>query len=106
MQQLFQTQLGRLRLIAFVEGISFLIILFVTMPLKYWMDYPTPNKFFGMSHGILFIWYVWAVLRITYMHKWKLSKAFLALVASIVPFGTFWADKYLFQDGGKREAAP
>ena len=50
----FKTQLGRFRVLAFAEGVSFLLILFITMPLKYLMDMPGPNKIIGMAHGIPF----------------------------------------------------
>lgn len=94
---LIKTQLGRLRLLALVEGISFLIILFVTMPLKYAFQMPEPNKVFGIVHGLLFVLYVFAVIQITIEQQWKMRKMFLALLASVVPFGTFWADRKLFK---------
>ena len=94
---LIKTQLGRLRLLAFVEGVSFLIILFITMPLKYALQMPAPNKFFGMAHGLLFVLYVLAVIQITIEQQWKTSKMLLALAASVIPFGTFWADRQLFK---------
>ena len=83
--------------LALTEGVSFLLILFVTMPLKYYMNYPTPNLIVGMTHGVLFVLYVMAVLYYAFNQKWKLGKLFLALLASIIPFGTFWADKKLFK---------
>lgn len=94
---LLKTQLGRLRLLAFVEGISFLILLFVTMPLKYVFQMPNPNKVFGIVHGVLFVFYVFVVVQIKIEQQWRLSKMLWALLAAIVPFGTFWADKKLFQ---------
>ena len=94
---LIKTQLGRLRLLAFIEGISFLVILFVTMPLKYAFHMPAPNKIFGLVHGLLFVLYVFAVIQIWIEQRWKMQKMILALVASIIPFGTFWADKKLFR---------
>ena len=96
MLSLLKTQLGRLRLMAYVEGTSFLLILFVTMPLKYAFDYPQPNKVIGMIHGIFFILYVYAVIQIKSEEGWDGKKTFLALLASVIPFGTFWADKKLF----------
>ena len=96
MFQLFKTQIGRLRLLAYVEGISFLILLFITMPLKYALNYHEPNQVFGMMHGILFILYVFAVIQIKIEQDWKMKKTILALLASVIPFGTFWADKRLF----------
>ena len=98
MLNLLKTQLGRLRLLAFIEGVSFLVLLFITMPLKYAFDNPTPNKAFGLVHGLLFILYVLAVIQIKIEQNWGLRKTFLALLASVIPFGTFWADKKLFQN--------
>lgn len=98
MVDLLKTQIGRFRILAFVEGISFLVILFVTMPLKYIGQYPQPNKIFGMLHGVLFVLYVLAVLLLAIMQNWSFKKTLLALLASVIPFGTFWADKKLFQE--------
>jgi integral membrane protein len=98
MTNLLSTQLGRLRFIAFIEGVSFLVILFITMPLKYFFGSPMPNKIFGMLHGILFILYILAVVTISYTKQWRFSKMLLALLASIIPFGTFWADSKLFRE--------
>jgi integral membrane protein len=91
------SQLNKFRLLAFIEGVSFLIILFVTMPLKYMFAMPMPNKIFGMLHGVLFILYVLAVIFLKISQKWNFKKTFLALLASIIPFGTFWADTKLFK---------
>lgn len=97
MIDLLKTQIGRLRIIAFVEGVSFLVILFVTMPLKYYANMPQPNKIFGMAHGLLFILYVLAVVQSKIQYEWSFKKTVLALIASIIPFGTFWADAKLFR---------
>ena len=97
MIELFKTQLGRLRILAFIEGVSFLLILFVTMPLKYGLQMGEPNKIIGMAHGVLFILYVVAVIQISMDEQWLKKKTFLALLASVIPFGTFWADKKLFR---------
>lgn len=98
MFELFKNQIGRLRILAFIEGVSFLVILFITMPLKYYADMPQPNKIFGMAHGLLFILYVLAVVQSKIEYNWPLKKTFLALLASIIPFGTFWADAKLFRN--------
>lgn len=94
---LLKTQIGRLRVIGFIEGVSFLLILFVTMPLKYYAEMPGPNKVIGMVHGLLFVLYVLAVVQSKIEYNWPLKKTALALLASIVPFGTFWADAKLFR---------
>jgi len=95
---LLKTELGRLRLIAFLEGTSFLVILFITMPLKYIFEYPQANIAVGMIHGLLFMLYILVVIRGKFAFDWTYKTLFLALLASIIPFGTFWADKKLFKD--------
>ncbi len=97
MNEFIKTSLGRLRAIGWVEGVSFLLILGVTMPLKYWANWPGPNKVVGMVHGVLFVAYVWAVVQVAVELRWGWQKTALALVASIMPFGTFWADAKLFK---------
>lgn len=97
MNELLKTQVGRLRVIGFIEGVSFLVILFVTMPLKYIWNMPDANKFFGMAHGLLFILYVLMVIQVKIEQNWSGKKTALALIASVIPFGTFWADKKLFR---------
>lgn len=96
--ELLKTQIGRLRVIAFIEGVSFLIILFVTMPLKYYAAMPQPNKVIGMIHGVLFLYYVISVIQTKIAYSWNWQKTGLALLASIIPFGTFWADVKLFRE--------
>jgi len=94
---MLKTQIGRLRILAFSEGLSFLILLFVTMPLKYLLEIRTPNVVIGMIHGILFMAYVVAVVQIKMDERWDNKKTFLALLASVIPCGTFWADRKLFR---------
>ncbi len=79
--------------LSFLEGISFLLILFVTMPLKYIYDYPQANKVVGMIHGVLFIAYVVIALMLKPEQKWSLKDTAIILLCSIIPFGTFWMDK-------------
>ena len=59
---MLSTDLGRFRLITFLEGLSFIILLFVAMPLKYFYAMPVAVRITGMIHGILFILFVFFVL--------------------------------------------
>lgn len=88
----FKNLLDQFRTIAILEGISYLL-LGITMLMKYQMDMPLPNKIVGYAHGVLFIAYmVW--LYLNFMdRKWSLGKVALLFLASLIPFGTFWADK-------------
>jgi integral membrane protein len=94
--KLLKTALGRLRIVAFLEGCSFLLLGF-TMILKYKYAMPQPNYIVGLAHGILFVLYVVLLLQVSLIHRWNLLKIVGAFVASLIPFGTFYADKTLFR---------
>jgi integral membrane protein len=87
----------RFRLIAFIEGISFLVLLFVAMPLKYAFHYPLPVKYAGWIHGVLFVLYGIALLHVWIIRRWKFTEVLIAFFASLIPFGTFWLDKRLMK---------
>ncbi|NOU38578.1 MAG: DUF3817 domain-containing protein [Ferruginibacter sp.] len=95
MVKLLKTPLGKFRIIAFLEGCSFLLF-GLTMPIKYILKIPQPNYIVGAIHGFLFILYIALLLFVSYIHKWKLQKIAFAFLASLIPFGTFYADKKLF----------
>lgn len=99
-RELLKTALGRLRVVAFLEGCSYLL-LGLTMILKYKYAMPQPNYVVGLAHGILFVLYVGLLVQVVFLHKWNLLKMFWAFVASLVPFGTFYADKVLFREKGE-----
>ena len=92
---MFKKSLSRFRLVAFLEGCSYLLFA-ITMPLKYMLQMPKPNFIIGMAHGILFISYVLLLLQVSTEFKWPLKKIFLAFIAALVPFGTFIANKKLY----------
>ena len=84
------------RVLSILEGISLLVILFVTMPLKYIFENPQPNQVIGMIHGILFIVYVVFAIMLKSEMKWSAKTLGIVLICSVIPFGTFWMDaKYL-----------
>ena len=95
--KLLETPLGRLRVLAFIEGCSFLLLGF-TMILKYKYAMPQPNYIVGLAHGILFVLYVVLLIQVAFLHKWSIIKMFWAFIASLIPFGTFYADKALFRE--------
>ena len=95
--ELFKTVIGRLRIIGFVEGVSFLVLLFIAMPLKYAFGMPAMVKQVGMLHGVFFILYVMAVVFAKVEKDWSIGKTLLALLVSFIPFGTFWADAKIFR---------
>ena len=86
------------KIIAILEGISLLLILFVTMPLKYGFDNGKPNQIIGMAHGILFLAYVVLALLVKPERNWNLKTTAIVLLCSIIPFGTFWMEYKYFKD--------
>lgn len=88
----------QLRWIGIAEGVSFLVLLLVAMPLKYMFDYPMPVKVTGWAHGLLFMLYVAAVFRAAFALKWKLSRMALFLAASVLPLATFYLDRSLKEE--------
>lgn len=84
------------RWVAILEGISYLLLFGLTMPLKYWADMGMPNKVVGLVHGILFILFVFLAAFFCFKRKWSIGRFGILVVASLLPFGTFYADsKYL-----------
>ena len=92
---MLRTPIGRLRVIAFIEGISYLLLLGVAMPLKYFAGMPAAVKTMGWIHGVLFMLYLFAVAEVTVRRRVSFALAFGALVASLIPFGTFALDARL-----------
>lgn len=94
---LLKTALGRLRVVAFLEGTSLLILFGIAMPLKYIAGYPQAVQVVGMAHGVLFILYVILLIQVVFELGWGWKKFILAFFASVIPFGTFIADAKIFK---------
>ena len=89
-----------LRFIAFFEGLSLLILFLICMPLKYMFKVSFAHdltQVVGLAHGFLFIAYCLLVLLMAFYYKWNFIRIGLALVASVLPFGTFVADSKIFK---------
>ena len=87
-----KSALKQFRIIAALEGVSFILLVALAMPLKYFYDMPTPNKIIGMVHGVLFIAYVYLLYQVASDKKWSFKKVAIAFIASLLPFGTFVLD--------------
>ena len=81
------------RIISLLEGLSFILLLFIATPIKYYAGNDTYVKMLGMPHGILFLIYVTFAILLKYELKWKSKTFWIILGASIIPFGTFYTDK-------------
>lgn len=81
------------RVVAFLEGLSYLLLLFIATPIKYLADDPQYVKMLGMPHGLLFIGYVILAFLLKSTYKWDNKTFGIVLLASIIPFGTFYVEK-------------
>ena len=81
------------RLITLLEGSSYLLLLFVAVPLKYLMGDESYVKLLGMPHGVLFITYIVLSFVMQKKMNWNTTSFIIILLASIIPFGTFYVDK-------------
>jgi integral membrane protein len=97
MIKLFTTNIGRLRLIGLLEGISLLVLLCIAVPLKYKYDDPSFVKTIGPVHGALFLLFVINSVSVAIQQKWKMSAAGKVLISCIIPLGTFFVDHFILK---------
>lgn len=87
-----------LRLCGFLEGLSFLILLLIAMPLKYLFALPLAVRIVGSIHGLLFLLFLAALFRVATEQSWRPRRYLIAFLASLVPAGTFFLDPVLKRD--------
>lgn len=85
------------RVSAIAEGISYLLLLFLAMPLKYLYGMPEAVRLVGSLHGGLFVVFI-ALLAVVYIKgTMTLKQCVVAFIASVLPFGAFVFDHYIKQ---------
>jgi len=93
MKNLFQTQTGRLRILAFLEGASLLFLVCIAVPVKYINHNPALTKAMGPIHGALFLLFLFNALSVGVEQKWKFkTTTWKVILACFIPFGTFYID--------------
>jgi len=90
-----QKLLHRFRMVGIAEGISFLVLLLIAMPLKYFMQIPEAVKYTGWAHGILFITFIYFAFEVMGSLKKNFFWFVKAFAAAIIPLGTFIFDRQL-----------
>ncbi len=81
------------RIISFLEGVSYLLLLFIATPIKYLHGNEAYVKMLGMPHGILFMLYIVLAIVLRKEMKWDSKSFTIILLCAIIPFGTFYVDK-------------
>ena len=92
---------SRFRIISIIEGLSYLLLVFIAMPLKYMFDYPLAVKIVGMSHGVLFILFFVALVMAMNRYKWKFL-GFQLFVYSLIPFGFILIERIIMKSPAKK----
>lgn len=100
-----KTAIGRLRHIGMLEGISFLVLLFVAMPLKYLAGRPEAVKIFGWIHGALFVIFCWVLFVAARQHHWRIKRIAYVFGAALIPFGPFLIDANLKREDEEHQTA-
>ena len=84
-----------LRILGNIEGISYLLLLGVAMPMKYYFEMPMVVKITGMAHGVLFVAYCILLALCMKNFNWSLKFGAYLFIATLIPFGTFVTDRKL-----------
>ena len=93
MIHLFKTKIGRLRILAILEGISLLVLVFIAVPMKHGFNNASLEKVMGPVHGALFLLFIFNALSVGVEQHWKFkTTTWKVLLACIIPFGTFYID--------------
>ena len=95
---MFNNIFSKFRLISFVEGISFLVLLFIAMPLKYLAGIPLAVRIVGMTHGVLFILFVLALYKASKEYAWDKSMTIKLFIYSVIPFGFIPIEKTIMKN--------
>ena len=94
MKNILNSNIARLRLIGFLEGISLLVLIGIAVPAKHMYGNPVLVKAIGPVHGVLFLLFVFNTLSVGVEYQWKFkTTTWKVLLACMVPFGTFYIDK-------------
>lgn len=100
------TYLPLFRRVALTEGVTFLFLLAVAMPLKYAAGMPAFVTVAGTVHGIAFIAYCVIGLVVRARRGWGARRSLGALAAGVLPFGPFVFDRSLRREEARVDAGP
>ena len=85
--------MGLFRIVAFLEGFSWITLLFFAVPMKYIWNVELYAQKIGMAHGALFIVYIVLAFFLQLKINWSRNHLLIILIGSIVPFGFLYVDK-------------
>ena len=86
-------------MIGWIEGVSFVALVFFAMPLKYVWGEPGAVRVVGMAHGVLWVAFCMVLAETTLREKWGWREALIPFLAALVPLGPFLIDGRLRKQG-------
>jgi integral membrane protein len=90
---LFENRMKQLRVVAWIEGISYIILLFVAMPMKYFAGAPAMVRTVGMIHGLLFVLFTITAFQAKIEYGWNARRFLRVFLTSFIPFGMIMLDR-------------
>lgn len=106
MTSLLKSNIGRLRITGFLEGLTLLALVFIAVPLKYAGNDPSLVKAIGPVHGLLFLLFIFTTLGVGIEKKWRRPVILKVLIACMIPFGTFYIDRTILKKMQAKDGAP
>ena len=100
------TSLARFRVVSLLEGVSYIVLMGIAMPLKYLADHPGAVRIAGAIHGALFILFVLALLHAARACSWSRRQMTTAMIAALVPLGAFWLEHRLRRGSASISVVP
>lgn len=91
----YKSPIGKLRVVGFAEGVSFVLLVGLAMPMKYWLEMPIFVRVFGPIHGLLFVWLCAEIAQAVFGKDWPIRHGALVFLASLFPLGPFLIDGWL-----------
>ncbi len=90
--------MNRFRIVSMLEGVSFLLLLFVAMPAKYQFGIPEAVTVMGWAHGFLFMAYVYMAVNLSNRYMWSPMYTIGVVLAGMIPFACFVLEMRLKRD--------
>lgn len=91
----YRSPIGKLRVVGFLEGISFVLLVAFAMPFKYWLGMPIFVSVVGSAHGFLFVWLCVEIAQAVFGKDWPLRRGAIVFFAALFPLGPFFIDGWL-----------
>jgi len=96
---LSKLSLSILKYSGYAEGVSFLLLLGIAMPIKYFTDLYNPVPITGMLHGALFTIFMAAVIFAAIANRWSIIRILGAFISAFIPFGPFILESRIRKNG-------